>query len=88
MNSGDVFVNPNNGHETFNVAPSLRTGSRRYHNDELVGVGKASLPNRPPPVLNLISDKGTVTVTLAAAATEANAASGNAPSTDDESNLL
>jgi hypothetical protein len=69
MNSGDVFLNPRTGHETFTAAASMRQSGSKVLNDAFAGGRQQQhypSKSRVPPVLNIIADKGSVTIELAA----------------------
>ena len=79
VNCGDVFIDPQSGHETFYVSASMDAAARLL-NDAADREGGG---NRTPPTLALYAERGTIVLE-----TEAPSESDSLGSTDDEIDLL
>ena len=79
VNCGDVFIDPQSGHETFYVSASMDAAARLLNDAaNREGGGK-----RTPPTLALYAERGTIVLE-----TEAPSESDSLGSTDDEFDLL
>ena len=76
VNAGDVFIDPQSGHETFYVSASMDAAARLLNDADGVG-------NRTPPTLALYAERGTIVLE-----TEAPSEVDSLGSTDDEFDLL
>ena len=76
VNAGDVFIDPQSGHETFYVSASMDAAARLLNDADGAG-------NRTPPTLALYAERGTIVLE-----TEAPSEVDSLGSTDDEFDLL